>query len=676
MSVKSGWASGFPGMRYLALLIYPALAFGDPLSDARPLLSKYCVGCHAGPKAPGGVDLRGDLKLPVWHKALQLVEAGQMPPAGAPKPSAREQERIQDAIEAALEGPSRRNPGRPVLRRLTRLEYNNTIRDLLGLDTDLFMFPERLPYTKEYFTPWLSAMPRQIDVGTIEYGNKIPVLLRFSSLLADNRAEHGFTNRGDALNLSPLLMEKYLSVATEIANAPDLAARSPAVRLLLAPLGTRAPREAARARLAAFLGRAFRRRATDQEVETYLAPFDAATTRAEPFEQAIRQTLRAVLCSPGLIYLSEAPGTRSLNSWELASRLSYFLWASMPDEELFALASEDALADPATLQSQARRMLKNRKVRELAETFYFQWLQLNELASVQPDLAKFPKFYGNDVFGTNKFNLGGDMLTEALLLFETVLIEDRSVLDFVDARYGWLNHKLIQHYGLTPAFPKQMAEARRLGSAANNRWFRLQLPDRTRGGVLTMGAPLVLTSTPTRTSPVFRGAWILETLFNRPPPPPPNVAVPPLDGSKASEAGLSVRQQVEEHRRNPACASCHDRMDPLGFALENYDAIGAWRTNDGKDAVDPAGALSHGRTFSTVEQFKDALLARREEFVRGFAEHLLSYALGRKLEYYDAPIVKQIIRNSAAEQYRFSRIVAEIVQSEPFRNVQDQEPQK
>jgi hypothetical protein len=658
------------------ILLTSTLATGASLSEVRPLLEKYCAGCHSGTKAAAGVNLRGDVKLPVWHKALQMVEAGQMPPTGAPKPSNAEREKIQAGLEALLESPEQRNPGRPVLRRLTRLEYNNTIRDLLGLDTDLFMFPERLPYTKDYFAPWLSIMPRQIDVGTIEYGNKIPVLLRYSSLLADNRAEYGFTNRGDALNLSPLLMEKYLAVAAEIVDTPDLAMRSPAVRLLLATPGNRVPRDVARTRLAAFLTRAFRRPVSDKETEAYLAPFDAATRRGEPFERAMKESVRAILCSPSLIYISEAPGTRALTSWELASRLSYFLWASMPDDELFALAAEDALTDAAMVESQARRMLKNRKVRELSETFYFQWLQLNELASAQPDLEKFPKYYGNDAFGTNKFNLGSDMLTEALLLFETVLVEDRGVLDFLDARYAWLNHKLIQHYGLAQAFPKQMLEAKRFGPAANNRWHKLPLPDRTRGGVLTMGAPLVLTSTPLRTSPVFRGAWMLETVFNRPPPPPPNVTVPPLDGSKASEAGLSVRQQVEEHRRNPACASCHDRMDPLGFALENFDAVGAWRTQDGKHAVDPSGALSHGRAFTTVEQFKDALLVRREEFVRGFVEHLLSYALGRKLEYYDAPVVKQIVRNSAAADFRFSRIISEIVKSEPFLYIQDQEPPK
>ncbi len=660
----------------LLVLLVSELTAGEPSPEVRPLLDQYCAGCHSGAKAAAGVNLRGDVRLAVWHKALQMVEAGQMPPAGVPKPSASEREKIQSALEALLESPEQRNPGRPVLRRLTRLEYNNTIRDLLGLDTDLFMFPERLPYTKEYFTPWLNTLPRQVDVGTIEYGNKIPVLLRYSSLLADNRAEYGFTNRGDALNLSPLLMEKYLAVATEIVNMPDLVMRSPAVRLLLAPTGNRVPRHVVRVRFTALLNRAFRRPVSGKEVETYLAPFDSAIGRGEPLERAIKESLRAILCSPSLIYISEAPGTRPLTSWELASRLSYFLWASMPDEEIFALAAEGSLTDPAALESQARRMLKNRKVRELSETFYFQWLQLNELASVQPDLEKFPNYYGNDAFGTNKFNLGTDMLTEALLLFETVLTEDRSVLDFLDARYAWLNHKLIRHYGLAQAFPKQMLEAKRLGPAANSRWYKLLLPDRTRGGVLTMGAPLVLTSTPLRTSPVFRGAWILETVFNRPPPPPPNVTIPPLDGSQASEAGLSVRQQVEEHRRNPACGSCHDRMDPLGFALENFDAIGAWRTRDGSHAVDPSGALSHGRVFSTVEQFKDALLGRREEFVRGFVEHLLSYALGRKLEYYDAPVVKQIVQNSAASDFRISHVVSEVVKSEPFRYIQDQEPNR
>lgn len=405
-----------------------------------------------------------------------------------------------------------------------------------------------------------------------------------------------------------------------------------------------------------------------------------ATSRGETFEQSLRASLRTLLASPGLIYLNEprlvgGGNERSLNSWELASRLAYFLWASGPDAELRTLAQDDALREEAVLESQVRRMLRDRKVRELSETFAYQWLQLNEMLGARPDLDAFPKFYKNDAFGTNKFNLGTDMLTEALLLIETVMLEDRSVLDFLDARYTWVNQNLIKHYGLEDQFEKELKNgARQLGASLGNRWFRAQLRDRTRGGILGLGATLTMTSTPLRTSPVFRGAWALEVLFNRPPPPPPNVATPPLGGDdQADTAAAPVRKRVEEHRRNPACASCHNRMDPIGFALENYDAIGGWRTTDGPHPVDASGELSHGRRFDDIATFKDALLARPEDFVRGFVEHMLSYALGRKIDYYDAPAVNAIVSAARRDNYRFSRIVVEIARSYPFRNVRNEE---
>ncbi len=669
-------------MRILFLVFTIAASIaGVPYESVLPIVRRSCLGCHTGTGGKGGVNLAGPSIPPsVWHKAGQVVEAGQMPPHGAPQPTASDREALVAWIGETLADDRYRQPGPRLMRRLTRLEYNNTVRDLLELDRDLFQFPERLPYTKTYFQPGTGSLGRQLTVEGIEYGQKIPVLLRYGSLLADNRAEYGFTNRADALNISPLLMEKYMAVASAIALSPELERYSGTARALLQPTGGRTPREVARKRLAELAGRAYRRPPAENEIDALLRPFDMATARGQSFPEALRGSLRTLLASPGLIYLNEprvASGgkERRLNSWEVASRLSYFLWATTPDRELRALAQEDLLGDEAVLEAQVRRMLRDPKVRELSESFAYQWLQLNEMLGARPDLEVFPKFYKNDAFGTNKFNLGTDMLTEALLLIETTLVEDRSILDFLDARYTWVNQNLMKHYGLEKQFEKELKNgARQFGASLGSRWFRAQLPDRTRGGILGLGATLTMTSTPLRTSPVFRGAWALEVLFNRPPPPPPNVATPPLGGDSPTDtAAAPVRKRVEEHRRNPACASCHNRMDPIGFALENYDGIGGWRTADGPHPVDPSGTLSHGRTFTGIDTFKDALLERREDFVRGFVEHMMSYALGRKIEYYDAPAVNHIVHAARKDDYRFSRIVVEIARSYPFRNVRNEE---
>jgi hypothetical protein len=670
-------------MRLSALLALALTSAAQPSfeSAARPVLQKYCFSCHSTQEKPAGnvrlhvfkddESMRADLRL--WNKVLDLIRAEQMPPSSAPQPSAADRERLIAFIEHVLDTSGDGNPGRPVSRRLTRLEFNNTVRDLLGLDTDLFMFPERLPFVKSYFRPSAGQLGRAVDAETIEYGQKIPVLLRSTGLPGENKAEYGFNNRGDSLNITPLMLEKYMAVAAEIASHSELELRSPAVRLLTADPGDRPPRPVAQERLRAFMERAWRRAPTDGDVERYLQPFDRAIRNGAEFGTAMKSSLRAILASPAFLMRVEAahPGsaTRPLDSYELASRLSYFLWATMPDEELLTLARSGALEQPRVLEQQALRMLRDPKVRELSESFAVQWLQLTELFGAQPDEQKFKNYYGYDVFGTNKFNLGMDMLTEALLLFETVLIENRSIREFVDAPYTWLNTRLMKHYGLESLYPKQVKEAAQFGSRKGpSRWFRVELPDATRGGFLTMGAPLTMNSTPLRTSPVFRGAWILEAIFNRPPPPPPN-AVPTLEEQAADDSKLTVRQQLEMHRKNPACASCHNRMDPLGFALENFDPVGAWRNHDGISAVDASGKLSHSRVFNGPGEFKKSLIAREDEFVRGFIEHLLSYALGRKLEYYDAAAVKRIMTGAKAHQYRFQAIVSEVVKSRPFRYV-------
>jgi hypothetical protein len=434
-------------------------------------------------------------------------------------------------------------------------------------------------------------------------------------------------------------------------------------------------------RLTAFLERAFRRPITATETTRYLDLFKSARAAGSDDTAALRLVLQTALSSPSFLFLTEAadaaqPSVRPLDDFELASRLSYFVWASLPDAELLATARAGRLRDPAVLAAQTRRLLRDPKARELSESFAVQWLRLDQLSTAKPDTDLFKVFYSGP---QGKDTLHGAMLTEALLLFETVLVEDRSILEFIGADYTWLNPRLARAYGLAPAgsAPAPVpagAGNRELREAANraaNVWTRTPLTDANRGGFITMGAPLTVTSLPFRTSPVKRGAWLLETIFNRP-PQEPKVAFAIEDDTKEAAAAQSIRQKFEAHRNQPACYSCHVRLDPPGFALERFDPIGRWRETDGGQPVDARGEWN-GTPFDGPAGYKAALLRDPAEFTRGFTEHLLSYALGRKLELYDLPAVQEIQRAAAADQNRFSRVVVEIVQSYPFRHTRNRD---
>ncbi len=332
-----------------------------------------------------------------------------------------------------------------------------------------------------------------------------------------------------------------------------------------------------------------------------------------------------------------------VNDYELASRLSYFLWSSMPDEELFALAAQGKLHDPKVLTAQARRMLKDPKAQALAENFAGQWLQLRNLANVAPDPARFPDF--ND-------KLRAAMRTETELFFKAVMNEDRSVLDFIDARYTYLNEPLARHYGIPGVKGEQFR--------------RVTLTDSRRGGLITQASILTVTSNPTRTSPVKRGKWVLEQLFGTPPPPPPPGVTQLADDKKGPLVG-TLRQRMEQHRKDPMCASCHARMDPIGFGLENFDAVGRWRTKDGGLPVDASGTLPGGQSFNGPAQLKAILKSKKGLFVRCLSGKMLTYALGRGLEPADTCVVDTIAKTVEKNNYRFSALITAIVQSAPFR---------
>ncbi|WP_395138469.1 DUF1592 domain-containing protein [Armatimonas sp.] len=397
--------------------------------------------------------------------------------------------------------------------------------------------------------------------------------------------------------------------------------------------------------------RAFRRPVTPQEIARLSHLVGLAQKNGDSYEEGIGLAVQGILVSPHFLFRIERdqplakPNTpQLLTQHELASRLSYFLWSSTPDDALRACADSQTLRKPGVLEAQVQRMLASPKSHALAENFAGQWLQFRALESVKPDRSRFPEF---DEY------LRLSMRQETELFFDSIVKEDQSILTLLLGKYTFLNERLASFYkipGITVVGPT---------------FRKVDLTGTARGGILTHASVLTVTSYPNRTSPVLRGKWILENILNAPPPAPPP-GVPNLDVSAVGSA-TSLRQQLEEHRKNPTCASCHARMDPLGFGLENFDAIGAFRKNDGTVAIDSSGSLPDGRTFQGADGLRTILKTDSGEFAQCFATKLLTYALGRGLERYDRAAVSAITKSSAAKNYRFSSLVQAIVTSKPFQ---------
>jgi mono/diheme cytochrome c family protein len=408
--------------------------------------------------------------------------------------------------------------------------------------------------------------------------------------------------------------------------------------------------------------RAYRRPVTDAELKTLLSFYQAGHQtggKQEGFEKGIEMALRRMLVSPEFLFRIESPpanvpagASYRLSDLELASRLSFFLWSSIPDDPLLDLAERGKLSDPAVLEQQVRRMLADSRAKALISNFAGQWLYLRNMEKVAPDPEAFPDF---------DENLRTALQQETELFFEAMLRDDRPVAELLDADYTFLNDRLARHYGIPNVY--------------GSHFRRVTLSDDTRKGLLGKGSILTVTSYPTRTSPTLRGKWLLENILGAPPPPPP-ANVPSLKDRGEDGQILSVRQQMEQHRKNPACAGCHARMDPLGFALENFDAIGRWRATSGagNTPIDSSGVLPDGTKFEGPAELRKILLDRKDEFASTVTKKLLTYALGRGLEYYDQPTVRAILRQSAPSGYRWSSLILGVVESTPFQRRRAPEP--
>jgi hypothetical protein len=416
--------------------------------------------------------------------------------------------------------------------------------------------------------------------------------------------------------------------------------------------------------LRSFASRAFRRPVADAEMARLVKIVEQTEAGGGKWEAGLGLALQAVLVSPKFLFrveLDDKPDSADahpIGDYALASRLSYFLWSTTPDDELMGLASKNAFA--ADIEKQVRRLLQDPRARELVDSFAMQWLQLKRINFVAPDGGLFPDF---------SQRLRASMLRETELFLESVFRDDRSILDLLGADYTFLNERLARHYGIADTMgnrPGQKSPRPGGQPIRGDDFVRVSLQDGERGGLLAQASVLTVTSNPTRTSPVKRGRWVLEQILGEPPPPPPP-DVPEFNDTKEAAKSGPLKMRMERHRTDPRCANCHARMDAIGFALENYNAVGAWRTKDGTFDIDTSGAFPDGTAFKGPADLRKVLLERKDLFVRCLIEKMMTYALGRGIESYDEPAIQRIQAALAKDNYRFSRLVIEIAKSDPFR---------
>jgi len=740
-------------------------------SAVLPVLANTCGGCHNGRVSSGGLNLEqysdpASLRdrRDEWDLIVYRLETGEMPPAGAPKKPAEihAMTAFLKAGFALADQAVKPDPGRTVARRLNRVEYANTVRDLLGVSyrvdkefprddegegfdnmADLLttspvlvekymaaaariaakaMGTDKLPPPSE-FGYMVNQDPKvkksaealiyygqnawMLDPSTLEFKHHIdfdgqykthidmagsrgdngePVTVRVwmdGALLdqrqIETRTPHitGFDSYPYSGFEIPLLLPAgdhvfRIGIVDDpvVKTLPDLDAYNPRKNIFPYGVKLNGPFQAAMERasrkrilicdpasgsacvekiVSTLARKAFRRPVAKEEVAALMRFVAAAETSGLGTERGIQNAIRAMLVSPSFLFRIEREpdaaspsGVHQVSGVELASRLSYFVWSSMPDDELLQAAESGKLHDPAALQAQVARMIADPKSGALSENFAGQWLQLRNLNSIRPDPDKFP------AWGPA---LREEMMSETRMFFDYILHENRPISDFLDGRYTFLNEGLAKHYGIP--------------GVTGPEFRRVDLTTDQRGGIMSQGSVLALSSYPTRTSVVLRGKYVMDNIFNTPPPPPPPV---PALNEEAIGTTASLRQQMESHRANPSCAGCHNKMDPIGFALENYDPLGRWRSMDGNFPVDPSGKLPEGKSYTDVAGFRAALADKTPEFARALTEKAMVYALGRALQRGDRPAVDGILRQAAVAGYRFQDIVQQIVASLPFES--------
>jgi hypothetical protein len=585
------------------LLVAASALTAGSLEENRPFLRQYCQTCHSGKSPAAGFNIEA-MAAPsdAWSRMAARVSNNEMPPRGAPAPSLNERETFVKSVDETLHAnacasvvPANRWP----VRRLNRDEYSATVRDLLNIH--------------------------------VNAGQYLP---------ADAAGGQGFDNAAEVLLISPMLAEKYRDAAKQ---ALEIAVRNPQARKRIGieePKAGAPPEDAARTMLRGFLPKAFRRPVADAEAEPFLTLFRDAQRRRQTYDASVVYMLRGVLMSPQFLFLSQ-----SVNAdYALASRLSYFLLGSMPDDKLFDAAAQGTLRDPAAFKKEAARLLASPKSMDFIDRFTSQWLGTRELGrEMVPDATVFPNYAASA-------ELQGDIRLQPAVFFQQMMAANEPLTDLIDSNWTMLTKTLGNFYQIDPKLlPKEKQEQP----------HRIALPpDSHRGGLLGMSAVLTVSSYPYRTSPVLRGKFVLDAILGTPPPPPPP-NVPALEQRPAG-APKTMRERLAQHRADPVCAGCHSRIDPLGFALENFDAIGQWRTEDAGKPLDISGELPDGTKFEGPDRLKAVLMARKDRFVRNLTARMLGYALGRGLTPNDFCAVDEIAAKLKENGYKSQTLIEEI----------------
>jgi hypothetical protein len=589
-----------------------------------PFITTYCLPCHQNKRpTQAGVNFSPALKAPghaafhgQWKRAVARVNAHDMPPKGAPQPSDVDRRMFVDWLPK-LKYLSEKDPGRFVIRRLTKAEYGNTLRDLFGVEPSI------------------------------------------ADGLPDEVSGEGYLN-----SVSPLQIEQYMTIADRVLDRILAREDAPPTAVQKRLFGESAAletgsREEAREVAQSLARMAYRRPPTEGELDVLMAAFDLGVQNDLSYEQALHLMLKAVLVSPQFLFITpageaeSASGIAPLDDYQLASRLSYLLWATMPDDKLMALAESGTLHEPVVLEAQVARLLLDPRSRALFDGFGAQWLGVGALHSQVFDPEMFPQMTAE---------MRKAMYDEVRMFFDSIVRGNESVTRFVDGRYTYLNGTLAAIYGLDK-------------TVTGPEMRRVQLADKNRGGILGMPGVLAATSFPNRTSPVKRGVWVLEQVLGEhvPAAPPDVPALEEQDG--ATTAHLTLRERTELHRTNPVCANCHQILDPIGFGLENFDAIGRWRDRDDNgQAIDAAGELPEGKGFSGPKDLKAIIAGRSDDLARNLVEKLLAYALGRRLEGYDEIVVDELMHDIAGDGYRMQSLITAVATSYPFTHRRIEEP--